>query len=169
MAQKRYAAINPEGNAQTTYARHLKSLPGKKDGLYWPAAENEPASPFGPLVAEAQAEGYIVHPRALGRTRSTVTISGSSPRRARPLPAGAMDYLTDGKLTRGFALVAYPVEWGQSGIMTFIVNQDGKVYQRDLGEKTDELAPAMKEYNPDGSWTLVEDKGVNGVMMAPVR
>ena len=76
-------------------------------------------------------------------------------------PGGEMDYVTDGNLTGGFALVAYPARWDQSGIMTFIVNQDGKVYQRDLGKKTSHVARGMKEYNPDSDWTLVEDTGLS--------
>lgn len=169
MAQRKYASMNPEGNAETTYARHFKSLPGRKDGLYWPAANNEPTSPFGPLVAEAQAEGYVVHPRGTGRHPfygyyfRILTGQGAA------APGGEMTYLTDGKLTKGFAMVAYPVTWGQSGIMTFIVNQDGRIYQQNLGEQTSDLAQAMKEYNPDSTWTRVKDKGLDGVLLAPAQ
>ena len=143
------------------YAQKFKSAAGKKDGLYWPAAENEPASPFGPLVAEAHVEGF-------GQKMGTgvkpfhgyyfriLTCQGKD------APGGEMDYMSDGNLTRGFALVAYPQHWDRSGIMTFIVNQDGKVYQRNLGEKTSRIARAMKEYNPDSEWTLVQDEGVSG-------
>jgi hypothetical protein len=166
-AQKRYAGMNPDGNAETKYARHFKSLPGKKDGLYWPAAAGEPASPFGPLVAEAQAEGYVVHAKGTGPHPffgyyfRILTGQGDA------ALGGKLDYLTDGNLTKGFALVAWPVEWGQSGIMTFIVNQDGKVYQQDFGDQTSQLARIMKEYNPDSKWTLVQDAGIDGVLLAP--
>jgi hypothetical protein len=159
-AQRKYAEANPASNAGTTYARHLKSTPGKKDGLYWPAAGNEPASPFGALVAQAQAEGYVVHAKGTGPHPfhgyyfKIITAQGPS------APGGKMDYLSGGNLTRGFALVAYPEKWDQSGIMTFIVNRDGKVYQRSFGEKTSELAGALKTYNPDSEWTLVQDEGV---------
>jgi hypothetical protein len=158
-AQRQYASANPDGDGGANYAQKFKSTPGKKDGLYWPAAENEPASPFGPVVAEAHAEGHVRH---MGK--------GLHPfhgyyfriltRQGKAAPGGKMDYLSHGKLTEGFALVAWPENWDQSGITTFIVNQDGKVYQRNLGEKTPRIAGAMKEYNPDREWTLVPDKGV---------
>jgi hypothetical protein len=111
------------------------------------------------LVAEAHAEGYVNH-------------SGSGPhpfhgyyfkilsRQGAAAPGGQISYLQQGNLTGGFALVAYPEHWDQSGIMTFIVNQNGKVFQRDLGEKTARIAGAMQEYNPDSNWTLVSDQGI---------
>ena len=158
-AQRQYASANPDAAGGVKYAQKFKSTPGKKDGLYWPSAENEPASPFGPLVAEAHAEGYVKN-----------TGTGPHPfhgyyfriltRQGQAAPGGKMNYLSKGALTGGFALVAYPEHWDQSGIMTFIVNQDGKVFQRNLGEKTSRIAQAMKEYNPDGEWTLVPDEGV---------
>jgi hypothetical protein len=158
-AQKKYAGANPAAGGGVTYAQKFKSAPGKKDGLYWPSAENEPASPFGPLVAEAHAEGY-------GQNKG----SGPHPfhgyyfriltRQGGAAPGGKKDYLSHGNLTAGFALVAYPEHWDQSGIMTFIIANDGKVFQRNLGEKTSRIAGAMKEYNPDGEWTLVQDQGV---------
>ncbi|SPE61593.1 conserved exported hypothetical protein [Verrucomicrobia bacterium] len=158
-AQRQYASANPDAVGGAKYAQKFRSTPGKKDGLYWPAAENEPASPFGPVVAEAHAEGYVSH---MGK--------GLHPfhgyyfriltRQGKAAPGGRMDYLRHGNLTGGFALVAFPENWDQSGIMTFIVNQDGKVFQRNLGEKTSRIAGAMKEYNPDSEWTLVQDEGV---------
>jgi len=155
-AQQQYAAANPNA---AKYAQKFKSAPGMKDGLYWPAAENEPASPFGPLVAQAHAEGF-------GQKMGTgvkpfhgyyfriLTCQGKD------APGGKMNYMSGGNLTGGFALVAYPEHWDQSGIMTFVVNQDGKVYQRNLGEKTSRIAGTMKEYNPDSEWALVQDEGV---------
>jgi hypothetical protein len=158
-AQRQYASVNPDAGTGVKYAQKFRSTPGKKDGLYWPAAENQPASPFGPVVAEAHAEGYVRH---MGK--------GLHPfhgyyfriltRQGRAAPGGKMDYLSHGNLTGGFALVAWPENWDQSGIMTFIVNQDGKVYQRNLGEKTPRIAGGMNEYNPDREWTLVPDEGV---------
>ena len=158
-AQRQYASANPDADGVVKYAQKFKSTPGKKDGLYWPSAENEPASPFGPLVAEAHAEGYV-------RNKGT----GPHPfhgyyfriltRQGKAAPGGKMNYLSHGNLTGGFALVAYPEHWDQSGIMTFIVNQDGKVFQQNLGEKTSRIAEAMKKYNPDSEWTLVQDEGV---------
>ena len=158
-AQRQYASANPDAGAGVKYAQKFRSTPGKKDGLYWPAAENEPASPFGPAVAEAHAEGYVRH-----------MVKGLHPfhgyyfriltRQGKAAPGGKMDYMRHGNLTEGFALVAYPENWDQSGIMTFIVNQDGKVFQRNLGEKTSRIAVGMKEYNPDSRWTLVPEEGV---------
>jgi ABC-type oligopeptide transport system ATPase subunit len=158
-AQRQYASANPATGGAGNYAQKFKSTPGKKDGLYWAAGENEAASPVGPLVAEAQAEGYVTHKGAgphpfHGYYFKILTRQGEA------APGGKMNYMSDGSLTGGFALVAYPEHWDQSGIMTFIVNQDGKVYQRNLAEKTSRMAGAIKEYNPDSNWTLVPDEGV---------
>jgi hypothetical protein len=158
-AQRQFVIVNPVAGGGVNYARKFKSAPGKKDGLYWPAVENEPASPFGPLVAEAHAEGYVGHKGAgphpfHGYYFRILTRQGEA------APGGKMNYMSGGNLAAGFALVAYPEHWDQSGIMTFIVNQDGKVYQRNFGEKTSRIAVAMKEYNPDSKWTLVPDEGV---------
>jgi hypothetical protein len=159
VAQKQYADMNPKVGGGAKYAQVFKSTPGKKDGLYWPAAGNEPASPFGPLVAEAHAEGYAAQKGAgphpfHGYYFRILTAQGEA------APNGKMDYMSEGVLAGGFALVAYPEHWDQSGIMTFIVNQDGKVYQRNLGEDTSRIAGTMKEYSPDSQWTLVPDEGV---------
>jgi hypothetical protein len=155
VAQRQIAGMEPDSE----YARKFKSTPGKKDGLYWQASDNEPASPFGPLVAEAHVEGYASH-------------GGSGPhpfhgyffhiltKQGKDASGGKMNYMSHGSLTGGFALVAYPENWDKSGVMTFIVNKDGNVYQRNLGEKTSRIAGAMKEYNPDGEWTLAPDDGV---------
>jgi hypothetical protein len=158
-AQRQYAGVKADASGGTNYAQHFKSAPGKKDGLYWPSAENEPASPFGPLVAEAHAEGYGNHKSTglhafHGYYFRILTCQGNA------APGGKMNYLNHGSLTGGFALVAYPEHWNQSGIMTFIVNQDGKVYQQNFGKKTSKIVGAMKEYNPDSEWTFVQDEGV---------
>jgi len=159
VAQRQYASTNPDGARGVNYARNFKSTPGTKDGLYWPAEPNKPASPFGPLVAEAQvtshagAKGAGPHPFH-GYYFRLLTRQGKA------APGGKMDYLNDGSLTGGFALVAYPEHWDRSGIMTFIVNQEGRVFQRDLGEDTSRVAWAMREYNPGADWTLVPDEGV---------
>jgi hypothetical protein len=155
VAQRQYAGANPDA---AKYAQKFKSTTGMKDGLYWPAAGEEPASPFGPLVAQAHVEGFGpkmgtgVKPFH-GYYFRILTCQGKD------APGGKMNYMSDGNLTGGFALVAYPEHWDLSGIMTFIVNQDGKVYQCNLGEKTSQIAGAMKEYNPDSEWTLVQDEG----------
>ena len=158
-AQHQYATMNSDGSGPAKYALKFKSTPGKKDGLYWEPAPGDPGSPFGALVAEAHAEGY-------GSKEGT----GQHPfhgyffkiltRQGNDAPGGKMNYMSHGNLTKGFALVAYPEHWDQSGIMTFIVNQDGKVYQRNLGEKTVAIAKSMKEYNPDSNWTLEPDQGL---------
>jgi hypothetical protein len=158
-AQQSYARLNPEGNQGTTYALHFKSTPDKKDGLYWPAGNNEPISPFGSLVAAASAEGYG-HSEGSGRKPFHGYYFRILTRQGDAAPGGKLNYLSHGNLTGGFALVAYPENWDQSGVMTFIVNQDGKVYQQNFGEKTSHIATRMKEYNPDGDWTLVTDEGV---------
>ena len=111
------------------------------------------------MVAEAHADGYVSHKDAgphpfHGYYFSIITRQGKA------APGGKMNYISSGNLTGGFALVAYPENWDQSGVMTFIVNQDGKVYQRNLGEKTSRMAAAIKEYNPDNEWTLVQDAGI---------
>jgi len=162
VAQRQYANMIPKIGGGANYAQKFKSTPGSKDGLYWPVSEKEPASPFGPLVAAAHAEGY-------GDDKS----AGPHPfhgyyfrilmRQGAAAPGGKMNYLSEGVLAAGFALVAYPERWDQSGIMTFIVNQDGKVYQRNLGKKTPRIGQAMKSYNPDADWTLVEADGVDAV------
>jgi Protein of unknown function (DUF2950) len=159
VAQKQYADLIPKVGGGANYAQKFKSTPGKKDGLFWPPAENEPASPFGPLVAEAHAEGYVTNNGAgphpfHGYYFRILTAQGDA------APGGRMDYMSEGVLAGGFALIAFPEHWDQSGIMTFIVNQDGKVYQQNLGNDTSRIAGVMKEYNPDNQWTLVPDEGV---------
>ncbi|MFI5377700.1 MAG: DUF2950 domain-containing protein [Tepidisphaerales bacterium] len=155
--QKEYASKPRDGDV-SQYAQHFMSTEGKKDGLYWPAAAGEELSPMGPLVAAAREEGYIREPRIPGKPRPyhgyyfhILTAQGDA------APGGKMSYIVDGKMTKGFALVASPSSWGSSGVMTFIVNQDGKVYQKNLGENTRELAKAITEYNPDGTWVEVKD------------
>ena len=159
-AQRQYVRENPAGGTAGSFAQHFKSSPGRKDGLYWAAASNEPASPFGPLVAEAQAEGYVLHRKGTephpfhGYYFRILTGQGEA------APGGKMSYLSEGAMTKGFALVAYPETWDKSGVMTFIVSQDGQVFQRNFGEGTSQVAAALKEYDPDSDWTLVEDEGI---------
>lgn len=153
-AQKEFASLNAGA-----YAEKFRSSPGKKDGLYWPTSAGEAPSPFGELVAEAQAEGYSGH-HGKGRHPFFGYYFRILTRQGPAAPGGKMDYVSGGKLTRGFALVAWPEIWNQSGVMTFIVNQDGKVYQRDFGEKTDRIASKLDRYNPDKDWTFVSDEGI---------
>ncbi len=151
--QKEYASELRDGEQVKQYAQKLMSDEGKHDGLFWKTAEGEETSPIGPLIVEAFEEGYR-------RDKGPVPFHGYVFRLLRKqgasAPGGAMDYLENGKLTRGFAFVAYPVQYRNSGVMTFIVNQDGKIYQKDLGPRTAEVAAAITAYNPDRTWKFVE-------------
>lgn len=160
VAQRQFAAMNPAG----AFAEKFKSSEGKHDGLYWPATNNEAASPFGPLVAKAHTQGYAWHKDAApqpfhGYYFRILTRQGSAAN------GGAMSYRKHGRMTGGFALVAYPEHWDKSGIMTFLVGQDGNVYQQNLGETTYRTAAALKEYNPDSNWALVQDEGVRDAVL----
>jgi len=138
------------------YAQEIFSAEGQHNGLYWKAAEGEPQSPVGPLVASAFAEGY-----AKSQDGSAVPYRGyyyrMLTRQGKNGPGGAKSYIVNGKLVEGFAFAAYPAEYRSSGVMTFIVNEDGIVYQKDLGKKTEVLAKALKEYNPNSSWQKAEE------------
>ncbi len=139
------------------YARKIFSEEGQHSSLYWKAAEGEVQSPIGPLVAWAVAEDHTMsQDGALTPYRGyffrILTRQGVHG------PGGAKNYVVNGKMTGGFAFVAYPAEYRSSGVMTFIVNEDGVVYQKDLGNKTEVLAKAMKEYNPNSSWQIAEEK-----------
>jgi hypothetical protein len=158
-AQKEYFAKDRDGSGMHKYALKFKSAPGRRDGLYWPAT-NGP-SPFGPLLAEAHAEGYGNHAAGTGPHPFHGYLFRILTAQGRAASGGKSSYLVDGNLVGGFALVAYPDQWGRSGIMTFIVNQDGNVYQRNLGDKTDAIATKMTRYNPDDRWTLVQEPGVS--------
>ena len=147
--------MDPMKTGNVQYARRLLSSPGKKDGLYWPAADGEPESPLGPLVANARAQGYRARAGAApqpyyGYVFHILTAQGKD------APGGPRDYVLNGRMIGGFGLVAAPAARGRSGIMTFIVNQDGVVRQKDLGEKTSTAAAALTAYNPDASWSIVQ-------------
>jgi hypothetical protein len=139
------------------YAQKIFSDEGQHDGLYWKAADGEPQSPIGPLVASAVAEGY-----AKSRDGAPTPYRGYYfhilTRRGKDAPGGAKSYIVNGKMTEGFAFVAYPAKYRSSGVMTFIVNEDGVVYEKNLGRMTDVLAKAMKEYNPNSSWRKAEER-----------
>jgi hypothetical protein len=138
------------------FAQRIKSTPDQKDGLYWPAAPGDDPSPLGPLVAEVHAAGYggktaEGEPQPFkGYRFKILTAQGAS------APGGAYSYLINGNLIAGFALVAYPAHWGESGVMTFIVNQWGKVYERNLGADSADLAAAMTDFDPDPDWAVVK-------------
>ena len=152
-AQQEYAHRDPDNDGIPEYARKFISDPGTKDGLYWETAEGEQPSPLGALVAEAEANGYSTQPPAEGEPHPfhgylyrIITAQGPN------APGGAMDYVINGKLIGGFAVVAWPADYGNSGIMTFIVNYSGDVYQSDLGPDTDKIARAMTAYDPGPDW-----------------
>jgi Protein of unknown function (DUF2950) len=154
-AQKAFFALTGQ-QGQAQYAQHLVSVPRKHDGLYWPAAAGESESPLAPLMAQAQEEGYPGE-RVAGKPVPyhgylfrILTGQGTS------AAEGALDYVSDGRMTKGFALIAWPVSFGASGIMTFIVNQDGIVFQRDLGPDTAAMAKAIQLFDPDLSWARVD-------------
>ena len=157
-AQREYASRDRGGDGILKYAQNILSTPGNKDGLYWSPEPDGEISPLGPLVAAAQGEGYM---------KSTGEKSGPKPfhgyffkiltRQGRQAPGGKYDYVINGNMIGGFALVAWPAQYGESGIMTFIVNQQGRVYQKDLGPSTAKTAGAMKEYNPDKTWSVSPD------------
>ncbi len=138
------------------YAQKIFSDEGQHNGLYWKAAAGEPQSPIGPLVAAAVAKGF------------SKSLEGPIPyrgyychklvRQGKNGPGGAKSYIVNGKMTEGFAFAAYPAEYRSSGVMTFIVDQDGVVYEKDLGKKTEVVAKALTEYNPNSTWKKAEEQ-----------
>ena len=155
-AQKLYFSMAAEDQGSGEYAQRLVSTEGHYDGLYWPPEEGAPESPLAPLIAQAMDKGYpgeLVGGKPDPYEGYYFRILKAQGRDA---PGGAMDYVADGRMTKGFALVAWPARFGASGIMTFIVNQDGVVFQKDLGEQTDELARKMARFDPDLSWVRVD-------------
>ena len=153
-AQEEYAATDPTGSGVRQYAQRILSSPDQRDGLYWKSDAND--SPLGELVAVAVQEGY-----GGADTSKPVPYHGYYYRllkaQGKHVAGGAKSYLKDGKLTGGFAVVAWPAEYGNSGIKTFIVNQRDLVFEKDLGADTAKIASAMTEYDPDDSWNPVED------------
>jgi len=150
-AQKEYFS------QQNAYAAQIFSDEGQHNGLYWKAAASEPQSPIGPLVAEAVAEGYDKGKNGpptpyRGYLYHVLTSQGAG------APGGAKSYFVDGKMTIGFAFVAYPADYRSSGVMTFIVGPDGVIYQKDLGNKTEQIGKALKEYNPDSTWQRADQE-----------
>jgi len=153
-AQRVYAARDRDGDGVLQYAQKIMSSPGKQDGLYWPAdpAKGEEASPFGPLIAEAApyTAGHKVGDPYRGYYFRILTQQGQY------APGGAYSYVINGRMIAGFAMVAYPAYYGESGVMTFIVNHNGVVYERDLGPNTAKLAPGIKAFDPGKGWTVVK-------------
>jgi Protein of unknown function (DUF2950) len=153
-AQKEYYS-EPRDNAFKQYAQKFVSDQDKHNGLYWKTSNGETESPIGPLVAYASSEGYPKDPN-FGPGPFQGYYYGLLTRQGKNASGGAKNYIVNGNMTRGFAFLAYPAEYGASGIMSFIVDQDGIVYQKDLGPNTVELAKTLREYNPDKTWVKVE-------------
>ena len=156
-AQREYASKDRQGVGMREYAQKFHSASGTHDGLYWEVSGNEEESPIGPLLAVATSEGYT-HKEAHsepqpyhGYVFRILTAQGPH------APGGERSYVVNGHMTGGFALVAYPAQYGSSGVMTFVVNQLGILFQKDLGQQTVEIAGAMTKYDPDESWQPVQD------------
>ncbi|MBN2508317.1 MAG: DUF2950 domain-containing protein [Verrucomicrobia bacterium] len=156
-AQREYAGRDRDGDEVLEYAQYLRSTPGRRDGLYWPWQSGEEQSPLGPLIAAARVEGYRRQSRILTEERSPYHGYHFKilHKQGKHAPGGKYDYVINDHMIGGFALVAWPAEWGNSGIMTFIVNHQGKVFQKNLGPKTAAVAGAMTQYDPDSNWTPV--------------
>jgi hypothetical protein len=150
-AQKQYYASNND-----TYAMKFVSDNGQHDGLYWVGAADQYASPIGPLVANAGSSEGVSKNLQTGPVPFRGYYFRILDAQGKDADGGAMDYVSDGKMTKGFAFVAFPAVYRDSGVMTFIVCQNGVVFEKDLGKKTDALAKAMKDFNPDGTWHKVE-------------
>ncbi|EEF60843.1 conserved hypothetical protein [Pedosphaera parvula Ellin514] len=158
-AQREYASLDHDGSGVLKYAQKLISSPGKKDGLYWPPDLDGETSPLGPLMANAQEKGYEIKSKEAGAEPQPFQgyYYKILTRQGAHAPGGKYDYIINGNMIGGFALVAWPAEYGRSGIMTFVVNQNGRVYQKDLGPRTEAIVKGMKEYNPDKSWMVSSD------------
>jgi hypothetical protein len=156
-AQRQYASVDRMGDGVIQYAQRLRSAPGSHDGLYWHAEPGEETSPLGPLIAAAKGEGYTHESKIM--TDVQVPYNGYFfkvlTRQGPHAPGGKYHYVINGHMVAGFALVAWPAEWGNSGVMTFIVNQEGKVYEANLGPKTSSIALKMTTYDPDPDWKPV--------------
>ena len=152
-AQLTYASEDRDGDQVLEYAQRLVSSPGQRDGLYWSDETEDDPSPIGPYLADAgdYLEGKKAGDPWHGYFFRVLTKQGANP------PGGAYDYVINGNMIAGFALLAFPSEYGDSGIMTFIINQQGVLYQKDLGENTAEIIKSLTEYNPDDSWQAVSD------------
>jgi hypothetical protein len=155
-AQTEYASEARDGESADQFAQKILSDTGKRNGLYWETGAGQPESPIGPLSASASAEGYKNDGGGSpipfhGYYYKVLTAQGKN------APGGAKNYLVDGKMTKGFAFLAYPAEYRSSGVMTLMINQDGVIVQKDLGTDTTKLASAITEFNPDKTWQEVDE------------
>jgi hypothetical protein len=153
-AQRQYAATTHDGVPAGTYAQRFRSEPGAQNGLYWEVKEGESQSPTGSLVAEATSEGYDSAKQSGKPTPFHGYFYRILKAQGPHAPGGAKDYVSDSRMTGGFAFVAYPAEYGSSGVMTFLVGPRGVVYQKDLGETTEEVAKSMAAFEPDSTWQV---------------
>jgi hypothetical protein len=151
--QSEYFSQTHDGSQVQQYAQKFISDDGKQNGLYWKTPQDQPESPLGPLAAYASSEGYTDKTKTSqpfhGYLYRIITKQGDQ------VQEGARDYIIDGNMTGGFAILAYPAEYGVSGVMSFLINQEGTVFEKDYGDKTAEVAKAMTEFNPDGTWAPV--------------
>src|ERR1700728_1369206 len=152
-AEKEYA-----GSHNGEYAQKIFSDPGQQNGLYWKADNGQPQSPIGPLVAAAVAEGYTSKKEGAAATPYRGYLYGVLTEQGPHAPGGAKNYIVDGKMTGGFAFIAFPAEYKSSGVMTFVICQDGVVYRKDLGLNTEKIDEAMKSFDPNPSWKQDEDQ-----------
>ena len=154
-AQRQYASRDRDGHGVLQYAQKLGSTPGKRDGLYWPAdaAKGEESSPFGPLVAESAPylEGHKPGDAYRGYHFKILTRQGKN------APGGAYNYIINGRMIAGFALVAYPAQYGESGVMTFMVSNNGRIYERDLGRNSTTIGLNMTTFDPGPGWKEVKE------------
>jgi hypothetical protein len=158
-AQREYASRDRDGDEVREYAQKMISTPGAKDGLFWSPDYDGEISPLGPLAADAAAEGYGKKGKSPGDEPQPFHgyFFKMLTRQGKSAPGGKYDYVINGNMIGGFALVAWPAEYGESGIMTFVVNQQGRVYQKDLGPDTAKTAKATEAYDPDKSWSVSPD------------
>jgi Protein of unknown function (DUF2950) len=157
-AQREYAAADRNGDGVLAFAQKIISTPGTKDGLYWPAELDGEMSPLGPAFADAQSQAYLKQPL---KQNTPQPFHGYFfrilNRQGKHAPGGEYDYIINGHMIAGFAFVAWPADYGNTGIMTFIINQQGKVYQKDLGPNTGSIVRKMKAYDPGPGWTVSPD------------
>lgn len=155
-AQREYAMKDRDGDGLLEYAQKFKSDPNSRNGLYWETKEGEEPSPLGDIVAQAKHEGYFKKESAEGPQPYHGYFYRILTEQGENAAGGAFDYIVNGSMIGGFAVLAYPAEYDNAGIMTFIVNHDGVVYQKDLGEDTEQKAHAVKLFDPDKTWTKAQ-------------
>lgn len=151
-AQREYSARDWNGDGVREYARKIVSAAGRKDGLYWPDAADQEPSPLGPLLARAAAEGRIKQPGSYHGYRYRI-LTAQGPQAS----GGARDYISDGRMTAGFGLIMWPARFGETGIMTFIVNQEGQIFEQNLGPDTATKVARIHRFDPDTAWRKVDN------------